>query len=172
MSTPMRVACFLANGFEDEEFLVPYQHLTQAGVQVEVMGDEKGLQLEGRHHEATVLVDKRLEDAPPQDYAALWIPGGHAPDFLRGDAHFVEWLKGFAKLGRPMAASGHGPQLWLTAGLVRGRKMTAWETVQGDLEKAGAKVENQACVLDGNWLSARKPEDMKTFTKMLLKMLL
>ena len=58
----------------------------------------------------------------------------------------------------------HGPQLLLSARLVRGRMLTAWSTVQGDLEQAGAKVKDEPVVIDHNWITSRKPEDLEAFS--------
>ena len=80
-------------------------------------------------------------------------------------------MKKFDALKRPLAAVCHGPQLLLTARLVRGRTLTAWETVQGDLEQAGANVKDQEVVIDQNWITSRKPEDLKAFSEALLNAL-
>ena len=115
--------------------------------------------------------DKGIDEVRPEDYQALLIPGGHSPDQLRKDKKIVEFVKKFDALKRPLAAVCHGPQLLLTARLVRGRTLTAWETVQGDLEQAGANVKDQEVVIDQNWITSRKPEDLKAFSEALLNAL-
>lgn len=166
-----RVACLLANGFEDSELKVPYDRLTQAGVRVEVIGSRVGDQLEGKRRKETVLVDRSIDQARAEDYQALLIPGGHSPDRLRADQRFVEFVRRFEALGRPIAAVCHGPQLLMAAGLVKGRTLTAWKTVQHDLQLAGATVKDEPLVLDRNWITSRKPEDLQVFSEALLKSL-
>ena len=95
----------------------------------------------------------------------LLIPGGQSPDHLRVDQRFVDFVKRFDASKRPLAAVCHGPQLLLSARLVRGRTLTAWATVQGDLEQAGAKVKDEPVVIDQNWITSRKPDDLQQFSE-------
>ncbi|MBI3184308.1 MAG: type 1 glutamine amidotransferase [Myxococcales bacterium] len=166
-----KVACLLAGDFEDSELKVPYDRLTGAGIQVDIIGGRAGEQLEGKRHEETALTDKSIDGVRPEDYDALLIPGGYSPDKLRADERFVEFVRRFDRLGKPIAAVCHGPQLLLTAGLVKGRAMTGWKTVQADLKAAGADVRDEPLVLDRNWITSRKPEDLGVFTEALLKSL-
>jgi protease I len=166
-----RIACLLGPGFEDSEFRVPYDALKNAGYQVDVIGPKAGMELKGYKGKETVKADKGIDEVRPEDYQALLIPGGHSPDQLRKDKKFVEFVKKLDGLKRPLAAVCHGPQLLLTARLVKGRTLTAWETVQGDLEQAGANVKDQEVVIDQNWITSRKPEDLKAFSEALLSAL-
>jgi len=163
-----RIACLLGPGFEDSEFRVPYDALKNAGNQVDIISTKAGVELKGYKGKETVKADKGIDEVRPEDYQALLIPGGHSPDQLRKDKRIVEFVKKFDALKRPLAAVCHGPQLLLTARLVRGRTLTAWETVQGDLEQAGANVKDQEVVIDQNWITSRKPEDLKAFSEALL----
>jgi len=166
-----RIACLLGPGFEDSEFRIPYDALKNAGYQVDIISTKAGVELKGYKGKETVKADKGIDEVRPEDYQALLIPGGHSPDQLRKDKKIVEFVKKFDALKRPLAAVCHGPQLLLTARLVRGRTLTAWETVQGDLEQAGANVKDQEVVIDQNWITSRKPEDLKAFSEALLNAL-
>jgi protease I len=166
-----RIACLLGPGFEDSEFRVPYDTLKNAGYQVDIIGPKPGMELKGYKGKETVKAEKGIDEVRPEDYQALLIPGGHSPDQLRKDKKIVEFVKKFDALKRPLAAVCHGPQLLLTARLVKGRTLTAWETVQGDLEQAGANVKDQEVVIDQNWITSRKPEDLKAFSEALLNAL-
>jgi protease I len=166
-----RIACLLGPEFEDSEFRVPYDALKNAGYQVDIIGPKAGMELKGHKGKEIVKTDKGIDEVRPEDYQALLIPGGFSPDQLRKDKRFVEFVKKFDALKRPLAAVCHGPQLLLTARLVKGRTLTAWETVQGDLEQAGANVKDQEVVIDQNWITSRKPEDLKAFTDALLSAL-
>jgi len=166
-----RIACLLGPEFEDSEFRVPYDALKNAGYQVDIIGPKAGMELKGHKGKEIVKTDKGIDEVRPEDYQALLIPGGFSPDQLRKDKRFVEFVKKFDALKRPLAAVCHGPQLLLTARLVKGRTLTAWETVQGDLEQAGANVKDQEVVIDQNWITSRKPEDLKAFSEALLNAL-
>jgi protease I len=171
MATQGRIACLLGSMFEDSEFRIPYDRLKAAGYTVEIIGMKAGEVVTGYKGKEKVKVEKSIDEVRPEDYVALLIPGGYSPDHLRRDKRFVEFVKRFDALKRPIAAVCHGPQLLLTARLVRGRTMTAWETVQGDLEQAGAIVKDEPVVIDGNWITSRKPDDLEAFSEALIDML-
>jgi protease I len=166
-----RIACLLGPGFEDSEFRLPYDALKNAGYQVDIISMKAGTELKGYKGKETVKSEKGIDEVRPDDYQAILIPGGHSPDQIRKDKKIVEFVKKFDSLKRPIAAVCHGPQVLLTARLVRGRTLTAWETVQGDLEQAGANVKDQEVVVDQNWITSRKPEDLKAFNDAILKAL-
>jgi protease I len=158
------IACILTDGFEDSEFRIPYDRLREAGYEVEIIGTEAGQSFDGKSKNETAKADVGIDDADATAYQGLLIPGGHSPDQLRADQRFVDFVKAFDATGRPLAAVCHGPQLLLTAGLVRGRTLTAWSTVQGDLRQAGAEVRDESVVVDGNLITSRKPDDLEAFS--------
>ena len=164
-----RVACLLGPGFEDSEFKVPYDALKGAGFQVDIIGTKKGEKLEGDKGKETAKVELAIDDAKVGDYIALLVPGGHSPDKLRADERFVRFVRDFEATKRPLAMVCHGPQLLLTAGLAKGRTLTAWQTVQGDLKYAGANVVDREVVVDDNLITSRKPDDLKAFSAKLLE---
>ncbi|MFL5393498.1 MAG: type 1 glutamine amidotransferase domain-containing protein [Myxococcales bacterium] len=166
-----RIACLLGPGFEDSEFRLPYDALKNAGYQVDIISMKAGTELKGYKGKEMVKSEKGIDEVRADDYQAILIPGGHSPDQIRKDKKIVEFVKKFDSMKRPIAAVCHGPQLLLTARLVRGRTLTAWETVQGDLEQAGANVKDQEVVVDQNWITSRKPEDLKAFSEAMLKAL-
>src|SRR6185295_13221721 len=152
-----KVALLLGQGFEDSEFRIPYDRARAAGHQVEIIGAKAGEELTGYKGKEKVRADRAIDEARPDDYDALLIPGGHSPDHLRADPRFVEFVKRFDATKRPVAAVCHGPQLLISAGLVKGRTLTAWKTIQEDLRQIGAHVVDQEVVLDGNWITSRQP---------------
>ncbi len=171
MASTHKVACLLGNGFEDSEFRIPFDRLRQAGLDVEVIGFTAARTVTGKNGLERVEIEKAIDQVSPGDYAALLIPGGHSPDLLRGDPRFVDFVKAFDATGRPIAAVCHGPQLLLAAGLVKGRKLTAWPTVQRDLELAGAVVRDEPVVVDRNWITSRRPDDLEQFSEAIVKTL-
>lgn len=169
--TGMKVACVLGQGFEDSELRVPYDRLRAAGLTVEIIGSSAGGELKGYKGREVVTADRAIADARPEDYAALLIPGGQSPDHLRADPRFVDFVRRFDATGHPVAAVCHGPQLLITAGLVKGRTLTAWKTIQEDLRQIGANVKDEPVVIDGNWITSRQPEDLEAFSDALLRAL-
>jgi protease I len=159
----MRIACILGDGFEDSEFKLPRDRFRDAGHAVTVIGFERGRKLTGMKGKVTVTADLGIDEADPRAFDALFIPGGHSPDLLRGDARFVEFVRAFRD--RPIFAICHGPQMLITADLVRGRILTAWKTVQVDLRNAGASVPDREVVVDANLVTSRQPGDLDAFVR-------
>lgn len=166
-----RVVFLLGHGFEDSEFRVPYDRLRAAGVNIDIVGPKRGEELKGYRGKETAKADRGIDEVKPEDYAALVIPGGHSPDHLRADDRFVQFVKTFDRAGKPLAAVCHGPQLLITAGLVRGRTLTAWKTIQEDLRKIGANVKDEPVVQDRNWITSRNPGDLEAFSDAVLRAL-
>jgi protease I len=168
-----KVACIVGDGFEDSEFRKPYDRLKHAGFTVDIIGAKEGQELTGKAGKETVRVECAIDDALDDlaDYGMLFIPGGYSPDHLRADGRFVEFVKRFDEAGLPIAAVCHGPQLLMSAGLVQGRTLTAWETIQGDLTLAGAHVLDQEVVEDANWITSRKPDDLDAFADAMVERL-
>jgi protease I len=167
----MKIACLLGQGFEDSEFRVPYDRLRNEGYQVDVIGAKAGEELKGYKGKEKVKVEKAIDQVEADDYDALVIPGGQSPDHLRVDKRFVDFVKEFESSGKLIAAVCHGPQLLAAAHLVKGRTLTAWSTVQDDLQQMGANVRDEPVVRDRNWVTSRKPEDLEAFSAAMIESL-
>lgn len=165
----MKIACVLGPDFEDSEFRVPFDRFVAGGHKVTVIGLERGATLNGKKGTETIDADLGIDEARAEDFDALFIPGGHSPDALRGDERMVAFTEKFAD--KPIFAICHGPQLLLSAGMVKGRTMTAWKTVQGDLKYAGARVLDKDVVVDRKLVTSRKPDDLDAFTRESLRLL-
>ena len=171
MAQQAKIACLIGDGFEDSEFRVPYDRLRAAGYAVELVGKKAGQEVKGKSGQETVRTDAAAGDVRVDDYIALLIPGGYSPDHLRIDRSCVELVKRFEAARKLVAAVCHGPQLLITAGLVRGRTLTAWPTVQEDLRQVGANVKDEQVVVDRNWVTSRKPDDLAAFSDAILQQL-
>lgn len=167
----MRIACLLDSGFEDSEFRKPYDAFKQAGHEVVIIGTEAGSEFKGKKGQETAQSEVAIGDASADDFDALFIPGGYSPDHLRADQRMVDFTRAFFERERPVFAVCHGPQLLLTAGVVKGRTLTAWKTVQADLREAGANVQDREVVVDRNLVTSRQPDDLDAFTRESLAML-
>lgn len=153
-----RVIILTADNTEDTEFFYPYYRLTEEGYQVDVATPDGGA-FKGKH--GLGLQDTlSINDVRPQDYALLYLPGGKAPEELRKNEQVLAFVKTFAQSGKPIAAVCHGPQVLITADLVRGKQMACWPGVREELEKAGGIFVDEALVEDGQFITGRMPGDL------------
>jgi protease I len=167
----MRIACVLDVDFEDSEFKQPYDAFKQAGHQVTIVGVEPGKELKGLKGSVTTKAETGIDQVRPDQFDALFIPGGYSPDRLRANPRMVQFVKAFMDSGKPVLAICHGPQLLITARVVKGRKLTGWQTIQDDLAQVGAGIVDQDVVVDKNLVTSRKPADIPAFIRESLKVL-
>ena len=167
----MRVAILIHNDFQDDEFRVTVRTLQQAGCDVVVIGPEAQRSYRGRSLRELATSDVAFETARPLDYDALVIPGGYAPDKLRLLRGIEDFVRAFDQQGKPIAAIGHGPQLLISADLLRGRRCTASESITVDVRNAGGTGVDEGVVVDRNLITARKPSDLPGFCDALLGLL-
>jgi len=164
-----RISFVLENDFEDSEFYTPYQKLIEKGAELTIVGLERGRELRGKTEGYKTRVDRSFNDTSPEDFDALVIPGGYSPDKLRVHEEAVSFVRGFRN--KPLAAICHGPQLLISADLVRNKEVTSWPSVTVDLRNAGANWVDRELVVDGNLITSRKPSDLEAFTKAIIEML-
>jgi len=167
-----KVAILVANGFEQSEFTEPRQALDDAGAVTTVVSLDHG-PIHGMHHHTLgdhFLVDKTIDEVSADDFDALLIPGGVAnPDSLRGNDDAVAFARAFVEAGKPTFAICHGPQVLITAGVVKGRTMTSYKTVRIDLENAGANWVDKSVVVDEGLVTSRNPKDIPDFNAKILE---
>ena len=145
----MKVAVLATDGVEQVELDRPWQALEEAGAEPELVSFESGTIQAFEHIDKgdTRKVDATLGDADPDDYAALFLPGGVINgDFVRADADAVAFVTSFFE-----------------AGVVRGRRLTSWPSLQTDLRNAGANWVDEELVVDGTLITSRKPDDLDAF---------
>lgn len=167
-----KVAILVADGFEQSELLEPRKALDEAGARTEVVSPKEGVVQGWRHFDAgeSVKVDKPLSRARPEDYDALLLPGGVAnPDQLRLDPRAVEFVRSFAREGKPIAAICHGPWTLIEAGAAKGRRMTSWPSIKTDLRNAGAEWVDEPVVVDQGLVTSRKPADIPAFNAKMVE---
>lgn len=166
-----RVVMPLAGDFEDSEFRKPYDSLRESGHDVVIVGSEPGKQVSGKQGKEKATIDATARDVAAGDFDAMVIPGGYSPDHLRLDPAVVALVRDFSKLGRPLAAVCHGPQLLIEAGILQGRTVTSWPSVKTDLRNAGAKWVDEELCEDGELITSRKPDDLNAFCDAVLRRL-
>ena len=169
----VRVAVLLTDGVEEPEFTKPKEALEKAGAQLTVFSPKGGEVQAFQHHDKShkFKTDKKLEEANPADFNALLLPGGALnADALRVEKKAQEFAKAIDSAGKPIAVICHGPWLLASSGLLRGRKMTSYHTMQDDLRNAGAEWQDAEVVVDRNWVSSRKPDDIPAFNREMLRL--
>lgn len=165
----MRVLILTADGFEDSELLCPMYRLKGAGYQVDIVAPEWG-EVKGKHGYG-VTAQMTLSEVQPTGYRLLLLPGGEAPEKLRTIPEALDIVRAFAADSRPIAAICHGPQLLVSAGLLRDRRATCYKTVARELDAAGARYEDAEVVVDGNIITSRQPSDIPAFMREVMKAL-
>jgi protease I len=169
----LKVAILATDGFEQVELTEPRKALEEAGAETRVVSPKEG-ELRGWKFTdwgQTVAVDAALDEARPDEFDSLMLPGGVInPDKLRMEPKAVEFVKAFFEAGKPVAAICHGPWMIVEADKARGRRMTSWPSIRTDLKNAGANVVDQEAVVDGNMVTSRKPDDIPAFNREMIKL--
>ena len=167
-----KVAILVANGLEQVEMTKPREALDEAGAETKVVSLKSG-KIQGMHHADKgdrFDVDLAVDQARPEEFDALIIPGGLLnPDALRSNENALEFTRHFFREGKPVATICHGPQVLISAGLVRGRTMTSWAAIKADMRNAGANWVNEEVVVDNGLVTSRKPDDIPAFNKKMLE---
>ena len=167
-----KIAILVANGFEEEELTSPRQALEHAGAETKVVSPESGKVKGWKYTDwgKEVDVDVPLDSANARDYDALLLPGGVMnPDHLRRNEKALEFVRAFFQTGKPVGAICHGPWTLIDAGVVRGRKLTSYESIQTDLKNAGANWEDREVIVDNGLVTSRKPDDLPAFNRKLIE---
>jgi protease I len=169
----LRVAILAAEGFEQVEMTNPRAALDEAGARTALVSPEKGEVQAFDHHDKgdRFKVDVPLDRADPDDFDALLLPGGALnPDALRMLPKAVAFVKAFFDAGKPVAAICHAPWTLIEAGVVKGKRLTSWPSLQTDLRNAGAEWVDEPMVRDGNLVTSRKPDDLPQFDPAMIEL--
>jgi protease I len=161
-----RVAFLATDGVEQVELDRPWQAITDAGGRPELVSLDSG-EIQAFNHldkAERKRVDRAIDEARPNDYDALVLPGGVANgDFVRGDERAVRFVRDFVESGKPVSVICHGGWVLAEADVVRGRKMTSWPSLRTDLRNAGADWVDREVVTDKGLVSSRAPKDLDAF---------
>jgi len=167
-----RVAILVTDGFEQVEMTEPRKAMDGAGAQTDLVSPARG-KVKGWQHTKwgdEFPVEVPLEQANPDDYDALVLPGGVMnPDKLRMNEDAVHFVRAFFDAGKPVAAICHGPWTLIEADVVRGRTLTSWPSLQTDLRNAGANWVDREVVTDNGLVTSRKPDDLPAFNRKMIE---
>ncbi|MEY2525381.1 MAG: protease [Verrucomicrobiota bacterium] len=167
-----KVAILVTDGFEQVEMTKPREALQDAGAETKIVSIKSG-KIQGMNHADKgdkFDVDLTLDDARPEEFDALMIPGGLMnPDTMRANEDALEFTRHFFNEGKPVAAICHGPWVLIDAGVVRGRTLTSWPNIKTDVRNAGAKWVDEEVVVDNGLVTSRKPDDIPAFNKKMIE---
>lgn len=167
-----RIAILATNGFEQVELTEPKKALEDAGMQVDVISPESGT-IRGWDHTDwgdTIQVDVPLNQAKAEQYDGLVLPGGVMnPDHLRREESVQQFVRHFFEAGKPVGAICHAPWTLIDAGVVKGRRLTSYHTLQTDLKNAGATWVDEEVVVDNGLVTSRNPDDLPAFNAKLVE---
>lgn len=167
-----KVAILVADGFEQVEMTKPREALENAGAETKIVSPKSG-QIQGMHHADKgdkFDVDLTLQNASPEDFDALMIPGGLMnPDQLRSTPEALEFVRHFFDEGKPVAAICHAPWVLIDAGVVRGRTLTSWPAIKSDVRNAGGNWVSEEVVVDNGLVTSRKPDDIPAFNEKMIE---
>jgi len=166
-----RVAILVTDGFEQVELTGPQEALEKAGATAQIVSAKNG-EVTGWNHTTPASkfhVDKTFDDLDMNDYDAVLLPGGVVnSDTIRTDETAQKLVRDAAVANKPIAVICHGGWLLISAGLVKGKRMTSWPSLTDDLKNAGADWVDQEVVVDGQLISSRKPDDIPAFSQALI----
>jgi protease I len=169
-----KVAFLAADAYEESELKKPWQALHEAGAELSLVSLEDGeitaLDEQELKPGATHPVDLTVEEAKADDFDALVLPGGVMnPDKLRADENAVHFVRRFFEQGKPVGAICHGPWTLVEAGVVRGRTLTSYPSIQTDIRNAGGNWVDEEVHVDEGLVTSRKPDDIPAFVEKLIE---
>jgi len=167
-----KVAILVDQGFEQVEMVQPKQALEQAGAKTQIISPQQG-KVKGWEYTDwgnEYPVDVQIDQANPEDYDALLLPGGVMnPDHLRGNQKALAFVRAFFDAGKPVAAICHAPWTLIDAGVVEGRAMTSYPSLKTDLINAGANWVDKEVEVDNGLVTSRKPADIPAFNSKMIE---
>jgi protease I len=166
-----RIAILAEEDFEDSELIEPLRAMKDAGAKVVIVGSGSSEIYHSKRDTATIKVDTVADNVRAEDFDAIIVPGGYAADKMRLHQPMIDLVRKAHDLGKVVAAICHGPQLLISADIVRGRQLTSWPSIAADLKNAGANWVDEPLIQDKNLITSRKPADLPKFNKAIIKAL-
>lgn len=162
-----RVAILAEDLYEDLELWYPLLRLQEEGAEAVVVGPGDAKEHHGKYG-YPVTVDKAVRDVEVEQFDAVVVPGGYAPDRMRRHPAMVAFVRGMAQHGKIVAAICHGPWMLASAEVVAGKTVTSFFAIKDDLIHAGAIYKDAEVVVDGNLITSRKPADLPAFLEAII----
>ena len=167
----IRVAILVTDNFEEAELVEPRKALDEAGAETMIIAPHEGTVWAFKHDVkgGSYKVDRTLDGVKAGDFDAVLLPGGALnADALRVDAKAQAFVKEIDRARKPIAVICHGSWLLVSAGLVKGRRLTSYHTIQDDIRNSGGQWVDREVVRDRNWISSRQPSDLPAFNREMI----
>lgn len=169
----LHIAILLTDGFEQAELTGPQEALQQAGATTIIISTKPGT-VQGFNHDEkadTFGVDRLFSEVDPQEFDGVLLPGGVMnADQIRMIPEARAFVQAIDAAHKPLAVICHGAWLLVSAGLLEGRTLTSWPTLQDDIRNAGGTWVDREVMVDQNWVSSRKPDDIPAFNASLIEL--
>ncbi|MCX5635762.1 MAG: type 1 glutamine amidotransferase [Planctomycetota bacterium] len=165
-----RIAIMVDEMYQVIEVWYPYYRLKEEGLEVDFVAAEAKKEYHSKEGYPCVS-DVAAGDAKAADYDCLIVPGGFAPDFMRRSAAVIKFANDMVNADRIIAAICHGGWLLCSTKAYKGKKATCFMAIKDDIKNAGAEYIDQECVVDGNLITSRKPDDLPAFCQAILRKL-
>lgn len=166
-----RIAILVEQDFEDSELAEPLHVMKDAGADVVLVGSGSQETYKGKKGTVSVRPDTTADRVRAADFDALIIPGGYAPDKMRLHPPMVDLVRDAYHQGKVVAAICHGPQLLISADVVRGRTLTCYPSIAVDVRNAGGSYVDEPVVRDRNLITSRRPADLPAFDNAIIEAL-
>lgn len=166
-----RIAILAEEDFEDSELIESLRAMKDAGAKVVIVGSGSRESYHGKRGTVTIKADTIADNVKAEDFDAIIVPGGYAADKMRLRQPMIDLVRKAYDSGKVVAAICHGPQLLISADIVRGRRLTSWPSIAVDLKNAGANWVDEPLIQDRNLITSRKPADLPKFNKAIIKAL-
>lgn len=165
-----RVAVLVEELYQELELWYPVLRLREAGAEVTVVGPKGGETYRSKTG-YPARADRGIEEVRPEEFDAVVVPGGYAPDLMRRHEAMVRFVREMAERGKVVAAICHAGWMLASAGVVAGRRVTSFFSIRDDLRHAGAEWVDQEVVVDGRLITSRKPDDLPAFCREIIRAL-
>jgi protease I len=162
-----RAAILVEDIYNEFELWIPYYRLKEEGVEVVVVGSGTATTYHGKYG-IPAAADKQASEVTADDFDAIVIPGGYAPDKMRIHEEMVRLVKDMFTRGKVVASICHGGWMLVSADVLKGKKVTSYVAIKDDMVNAGAAWEDSELVRDGNLITSRKPEDLPAFCRTIV----
>ena len=168
--TVKRIALMVDRMYQVLEVWYPYYRLVEAGLEVDFVAAEAKKEYPSKEGYPCTS-DVSVREAKVSDYDCMIVPGGFATDFMRRDADVIKFANDMVNAGKVIAAICHGGWLLCSTNVYKGRKATCFMAIRDDIKNAGAEYVDADCVVDGNLITSRRPDDLPAFCKAILEKL-
>lgn len=163
------IAILAEDNYQELELHYPRLRLIEAGAKVNVIGAGKDSYHSDKGY--AVSVDADIEAVKAEDFDAVVIPGGMAPDRMRRNRHMVDFVRALSKAEKPVAWICHAGWMAVSADIIRGRKVTSFASIRDDMVNAGGDWVDKEVVVDGHLISSRVPDDLPAFCRAIIQAL-